>query len=448
VTLAAVGVMAVLAMTGTLALVGAAGAQTPLVTALEVLPAASAPEPLWVPDPEMTVTEPAEAGPSPEVAVAAADLPAAAPVVTDAGQAAIAHWMAQGARDAGLPAELPVMAALTESGLRNLPYGDRDSVGYFQMRTSIWDGGAYAGYLARPALQLRWFIDHALAVRAARIGAGDAAFGADPATWGDWIADTEHPAERYRGRYQEQLQTARALLATPAPALAPFELALTVDGAPAPYGGSPTRTATDPLAARLLADARIVLSDNARADLLAGRIDPRVEALLLQAAERVPIDVGVLQTGHPYLTAGGSVSNHSSGRAADITAVGGEPVGPDNVAARELAEALAALAPEIRPTEIGSPWDIGGPAYFTDGDHQDHLHVGFDDPAALAAAAAAPGDDAASVAAIAAAVVPSLGPRPGLEPAEPSFEAAGGAGAKDGGGTPAEPRFRPVEVKP
>ena len=47
----------------------------------------------------------------------------------DASPRALAAWMAAHAARAGLPPELPVMAALTESGLRNLSYGDRDSVG-------------------------------------------------------------------------------------------------------------------------------------------------------------------------------------------------------------------------------------------------------------------------------------------------------------------------------
>jgi hypothetical protein len=428
------------ALAATLALAGAASAQAPLVTAQGALvPTASAPEPLWVPDPQTPAAGASDAAPAADVSAVAADVAAAAaPLVTDAGQVAIAHWMAQGARDAGLPGELPVMAALTESGLRNLAYGDRDSVGYFQMRRGIWDSGAYAGYLARPELQLRWFLDHALAIRAARLAAGDAAFGADPAGWGIWVAEVERPAEPYRGRYQGQLDAARTLLAAPAPALAPFELALTVDGAPAPAAGP----AADPLAARVMTDARIELSDRARGDLLAGRIDPRLEAVLLAAAARAPISVSVLQTGHPYLTVNGTVSNHSFGRAADIAAVDGAPVSPDNAAAHDLAVALGKLAPEIRPTEIGSPWAIDSSAYFSDGDHQDHLHVGFDDPAAVAVAVAATQD--AAVAAVAAAAAPGPPPRPGLEPAEPSFKAAGAGGA----GAPSEPRFRSVGVRP
>jgi hypothetical protein len=104
------------------------------------------------------------------------------------------------------------MAALVESGVRNLGHGDADSVGFFQMRTGIWNQGAYAGYPDQPELQARWFIDHALAVKRARIAAGERSFGRDPSTWGEWIADVERPAEQYRGRYQLRLAEARRLL--------------------------------------------------------------------------------------------------------------------------------------------------------------------------------------------------------------------------------------------
>jgi hypothetical protein len=54
--------------------------------------------------------------------------------------------MANGAREAGLPPELPIMAALVASGLQNLPFGDADAVGFFQMRVGIWNQGPYAGF--------------------------------------------------------------------------------------------------------------------------------------------------------------------------------------------------------------------------------------------------------------------------------------------------------------
>jgi cell wall-associated NlpC family hydrolase len=131
----------------------------------------------------------------------------------NAGQAAIAAWMARDAQAAGLPPELPVMASLVESGLTNLPGGDRDSMGFFQMRAGIWDRGAYAGFSQNPELQMKWFIDHALAIKAKRIAEGDATYGQDPSGYGNWVADIEVPYEPYRGRYQLRLGDAQSLLA-------------------------------------------------------------------------------------------------------------------------------------------------------------------------------------------------------------------------------------------
>ncbi len=118
--------------------------------------------------------------------------------------------MAARARARGLPSELPIMAALVESGLSNLDYGDADSVGFFQMRTSIWNSGPYAGYPERPEMQLDWFLDHAEAVMKQRVARGLPID--DPRHYGEWIADVERPAEQYRGRYQLRLAEARGLL--------------------------------------------------------------------------------------------------------------------------------------------------------------------------------------------------------------------------------------------
>ena len=54
----------------------------------------------------------------------------------------------------------------------NLDYGDADSVGFFQMRVGIWNQGDYAGYPDKPELQLKWFLDHAVAVKKQRIAGG------------------------------------------------------------------------------------------------------------------------------------------------------------------------------------------------------------------------------------------------------------------------------------
>jgi murein DD-endopeptidase MepM/ murein hydrolase activator NlpD len=153
----------------------------------------------------------AEHAPAPEQDVVPPDAPDVYPG-DEAPKEQIAAWMAREAHKAGLPGELPVMASLVESGLHNTQGGDRDSVGYFQMRTGIWDEGPYQGFQQKPELQLKWFIDHALAVKKDRLAAGNRDFLHDSSKWGDWIADVERPAEEYRGRYQLRLDEARQLL--------------------------------------------------------------------------------------------------------------------------------------------------------------------------------------------------------------------------------------------
>ncbi len=155
--------------------------------------------------PEVAAAAPA--GPPPDLSAVPADYPG-----DDAGQKALAKWLAKQAEKAGLPPELPVMAALVESGVKNLNFGDADSVGFFQMRVGIWNQGEYAGYPENPGLQAKWFIDHALAHKKQQIARGDADFGKDPSHWGEWIADVERPAEQFRGRYQLRLAEARRLL--------------------------------------------------------------------------------------------------------------------------------------------------------------------------------------------------------------------------------------------
>jgi hypothetical protein len=148
----------------------------------------------------------------------------------NAPPSAIAKWMGTTAQAAGLPAELPVMAALVESGLHNLNYGDRDDHGYFQMRVSIWNVGPYAGFPERPDLQMKWFVDHAKTVRSRQ---GRDRMG-HPECYGEWAADVILPVEQYRGRYQLKLQQARQLLGRPQ---APVGPSCARAAAPRPEGG-------------------------------------------------------------------------------------------------------------------------------------------------------------------------------------------------------------------
>ena len=129
----------------------------------------------------------------------------------DAPKEQIAAWMAAEAEKRGLPAQLPVMAALVESNLTNVNFGDADSLGYFQMRVSFWDSGPYAGFADDPEKQVDWFLDTAERVKAQRVSRGQSI--TDPNQFGEWIADVERPAEQYRGRYQLKLDEANRLLA-------------------------------------------------------------------------------------------------------------------------------------------------------------------------------------------------------------------------------------------
>lgn len=153
------------------------------------------------------------AQPAAAAAAASTACETASPYPGDAaGEPAIAGWMARGSRAAGLPGELPVMAALVESGLRNLPDSGSGYAGFFQMSTEYLGRGAYAGFETRPELQLRWFTDTAADVRQRRLAAGRPDPLADAGAWGEWIADVERPAAQYRGRYQLRLDEARGLI--------------------------------------------------------------------------------------------------------------------------------------------------------------------------------------------------------------------------------------------
>lgn len=134
-----------------------------------------------------------------DVAAAARDYPG-----DKATPAQIARWMGDWAQRAGLPRELPVMAALVESGLHNVDHGDSDSLGFFQMRTSGWME-QYPDFPHHPELQLKWFIDTATAKKGSHSST-------DASGFGEWIADTEQPRGDLRGKYQPQLDQARELL--------------------------------------------------------------------------------------------------------------------------------------------------------------------------------------------------------------------------------------------
>jgi hypothetical protein len=140
----------------------------------------------------------------------------------DASQARIARWMARGAGERGLPHELPVMAGLAESGLRNLRGSSYH--GFFGMHTSL-NAGDYRGFPRKPALQLDWLLDTAALVRQRRVAEGDPDPAADVADYGLWVADVERPAPQNRSGYQPHLAKARDLVGGGCPAPVQSDLA-------------------------------------------------------------------------------------------------------------------------------------------------------------------------------------------------------------------------------
>jgi hypothetical protein len=114
------------------------------------------------------------------------------------------------------------------------------------------------------------------------------------------------------------------------------------------------------------------------ADLASGRLDLRVQSLLAVLADRHTIRLSCLHTGHSHFVKGTRrVSNHTVWRALDIDRVDGQPVSPRSRAARAVVGWLDGLRGPLRPSEIGSPFDLGRRPYFTDEGHQGHIHVGY-----------------------------------------------------------------------
>ena len=127
----------------------------------------------------------------------------------------------------------------------------------------------------------------------------------------------------------------------------------------------------------MLENKNVAFDDVGVSDIKAGKIDPRIVAVLTKLSQEHKIVVPCMCSDHSKFTAGGSISNHAFGRGLDIASIDGEIVSPGSALAREVASELSEFDPRIRPDEIGSPFAIAGPGYFTDADHHDHIHVGF-----------------------------------------------------------------------
>jgi len=142
-------------------------------------------------------------------------------------------------------------------------------------------------------------------------------------------------------------------------------------------------------ASDLLADDRLILTDEARRDLAAGMVDPRIVAVLRAIVARHSVGVSVFKTGHSqYVKGTDRVSNHYAcdgcpSRAMDIYWVDGQDVSPSSDAAETLVRELIANRHALGIDEVGQPFDHmevsdGRFRVFTDAAHRNHLHVGID----------------------------------------------------------------------
>ena len=136
------------------------------------------------------------------------------------------------------------------------------------------------------------------------------------------------------------------------------------------------------LTRRVLSNPRIEVYSCGRRDIEAGIIDRRVLATLeFLAASGLKPTVTSLTCGHGYYTAGGNVSEHSSGSAVDIAMINGVPImghqGEGSITDITIRRLLT-LQGTSKPHQIISLMKYdGADNTLAMGDHADHIHVGF-----------------------------------------------------------------------
>jgi hypothetical protein len=137
------------------------------------------------------------------------------------------------------------------------------------------------------------------------------------------------------------------------------------------------------LVRRVLADPRIEIYGCGQGDIRSGQIDRRVLATMLYlTANGLKPTVTSLKCGHGYYTAGGNVSEHSTGTAMDIGAINGIVITPATQGAGSITDVtiqrLLKLQGTMKPHQIISLMTFdGADNTYAMGDHDDHIHVGW-----------------------------------------------------------------------
>jgi len=216
------------------------------------------------------------------------------------------------------------------------------------------------------------------------------------------------------------------------PAAAPGAAATpAADAAAAAPGGvaAPAPSLTDAVAA-----GRAVLGPGVAEVLADAKVDPAIAAGLGRVAAAHTIQIS-------------SVSAAGGNLALAITHVDGQPVGPANVAARDLAAALTTLDGNERPAWLGTPWPLSASGAYVDQGRGDRIVLEYGEgprrggDAAFMAASATPAatPQTAAFEAVGARQhrAPEFEPRQGPADANAAAADAGtGAPAADAGPNP------------
>jgi hypothetical protein len=134
------------------------------------------------------------------------------------------------------------------------------------------------------------------------------------------------------------------------------------------------------IATRLLSDRNVSIYEGGRNDIVQGKVDVRVLAVIAYLRESFgQVTVSSLVSGHRLYARPGVVSAHVAGHAVDISALGDTSIQghqePGGITERAVRDLL--LVPsEVMPRQIISLLGMGG-ASFPLADHYNHIHIGF-----------------------------------------------------------------------
>ena len=134
------------------------------------------------------------------------------------------------------------------------------------------------------------------------------------------------------------------------------------------------------IATRLLSDRNVSIYEGGRNDIVQGKVDVRVLAVIAYLRESFgQVTVSSLISGHRLYARPGVISAHIPGHALDVSALGGTPIQghqePGGITERAVRDLL--LVPsEVMPRQIISLLGMGG-ASFPLADHYNHIHIGF-----------------------------------------------------------------------